>query len=146
MSDLAVGGSGGSGAARTGAATGVLVAGALVFALSGEHGAQGVSDRGGLVSMAVALPALGLTAVSAVTEVAALGAWPGAHEDGTAAVASPAREVRSVGEPLWTHSLGGGPTAIDVTFAFRPCAHAGLPSHRGFREWLVRHPRPVREG
>ncbi|MGW3290699.1 NACHT domain-containing protein [Streptomyces sp. NPDC001002] len=99
-------------------ATCVLVAAALVFALGPEHAPLGVSDRSGLVSMVAAVAAL----MAAV--IALLWSRPGGHEDEAAAVARLAREVRAVGEPQWTHSLGGDLTAIDVTFAFRPYANA----------------------
>ncbi|MFK4066140.1 NACHT domain-containing protein [Streptomyces sp. NPDC029674] len=99
-------------------ATAFLVAGALVYVLVPEHDPLGVSDRSGLVSMVVGLPGL------VVALVALLWARPGAREDQAAAVARLAREVHSVGEPQWTHSLGGDLAAIDVTFTFRPYAHA----------------------
>ncbi|MEV6500125.1 NACHT domain-containing protein [Streptomyces prunicolor] len=104
--------------AWTGVTTCVLVAGALVFVLRSAHAPLGVSDRSGLVSMAAALPAL------VIAVLAALWARPGGYEDEAAAVARLAREVRAVGEPQWAHSLGGDLTAIDVTFTFRPYAHA----------------------
>ncbi|MET7359043.1 NACHT domain-containing protein [Streptomyces sp. NPDC005562] len=107
----------GTGIAWAGASA-VLVAGALVYVLAPEHEALAVSDRSGLVSMVVGLPGL------VVALVALLWARPGAYADQAAAVARLAREVRSVGEPQWTHSLGGDLAAIDVTFTFRPYAHA----------------------
>ncbi|WP_181387250.1 NACHT domain-containing NTPase [Streptomyces sp. Act143] len=137
---MAVGGSG-SRVAWVGA-TCVLVGGALVYALRGAHGPLGVSDRSGLVSMVVALPAL----VASV--VGLLWARSGAHEDETAAVARLVREVRSVGEPQWMHSLGGELTPIDVTFAFRPYAHARAaelpPTPAGQLERVVEDYRAVR--
>ncbi len=114
----------GAGIAWVGA-TAFLVAGALVYVLAPEDGPLGVSDRSGLVSMVIGLPGL------VVALVALLWARPGAREDQAAAVARLAREVRSVGEPQWTHSLGGDLAAIDVTFTFRPYAHgraAELPT------------------
>ncbi|MEU6139211.1 NACHT domain-containing protein [Streptomyces sp. NPDC047081] len=137
---MAVGG-GGHRLAWAGA-TCALVAGALAYALAGEHGPLGVSDRSGLVSMAVGLPALVLAAV------AALWARPGAYEDETAAVARLVREVRSVGEPQWMLSLGGDLTAIDVTFAFRPYANARAatlpPTPAGQLERVVEDYRALR--
>lgn len=117
MAGMAVGGSG-SRTAWAGVAC-VGAAGVLAYALAGEHDRLSVSDRSGLVSMVLGVPALVLALVAA---------WvmrQGAREDDAAAVARLAREVRSVGEPLWMHSLGGELTPIDVTFAFRPYAHAG---------------------
>ncbi|MEV7196795.1 NACHT domain-containing protein [Streptomyces sp. NPDC093510] len=113
---MAAGGRG-AGMAWVGA-TALLVTGALFYVLVPEHDPLGVSDRSGLVSMVVGLPGL------VVALVALLWARPGAHEDQAAAVARLAREVNSVGEPQWTHSLGGDLAAIDVTFTFRPYAHA----------------------
>lgn len=116
MATMATGGRG-TGIAWAGA-TAVLVAGALVYVLAPEHDALGVSDRSGLVSMVIGLPGL------VVALIALVWARPGAHADQAAAVARLAREVRSVGEPQWTHSLGGDLATIDVTFTFRPYAHA----------------------
>lgn len=140
MAGMAVGGSGGK-VAWVGA-TCALVGGALAYALWGAHGPLGVSDRSGLVSMAVALPAL------VVSVIGLLWARPGAHEDESAAVARLVREVRSVGEPQWMHSLGGELTPIDVTFAFRPYAHARAaalpPTPAGQLERVIEDYRAVR--
>ncbi|WP_179851046.1 NACHT domain-containing protein [Streptomyces sp. TLI_55] len=137
---MAVGGGGGR--VAWAGATCVLVGGASAYALWGAHGPLGVSDRSGLVSMAVALPAL------VVSVIGLLWARPGAHEDETAAVARLVREVRSVGEPQWMHSLGGELTPIDVTFAFRPYVHARAaelpPTPAGQLERVVEDYRAVR--
>ncbi|MFF5498006.1 NACHT domain-containing protein [Streptomyces aquilus] len=113
---MAVGGS--AGRVALAGVVSALVAGTLVYTLSGDHGALGVSDRSGLVSMVATMIGLVVTVVVAAWSI------PGRYEDEATAVARLAREVRSVGEPQWTHSLGGELTAIDVTFTFRPYAHA----------------------
>ncbi|MFD7246747.1 NACHT domain-containing protein [Streptomyces massasporeus] len=121
---MAVGGRGSRSGIAWAVATCVAVGGAVAYALAGANGPLGLSDRSGLLSMAVAVPAL------AVALIGLQWARPGAHEDEAAAVARLVREVRSVGEPQWTHGLGGELTAIDVTFRFQPYAHAraaGLP-------------------
>ncbi|MCI3272548.1 NACHT domain-containing NTPase [Streptomyces cylindrosporus] len=137
---MAVGG-GGHKVAWT-VATCALVAGAMTYALAGAHGPLGVSDRSGLVSMVVGLPALVLAVV------AALWARPGAYEDEEAAVARLAREVRSVGEATWLQRLGGDLTAIDVTFTFRPYANARAaalpPTPQGQLERVVEDYRALR--
>lgn len=141
MSGMAFGGSG----SRTASVVGVtcaLVTGVVVYVLWGQHGPLGVSDRGSLVSVALLPPALVVSVVGLRRQRS------GAREDEAVAVARLVREVRSVGEPQWMHSLGGELTAIDVTFAFRPYAHARAaelpPTPAGQLERVVEDYRAVR--
>ncbi|MBC2903792.1 NACHT domain-containing protein [Streptomyces cupreus] len=139
---MAVGGSGSRVAVAWVAVTCVLVGGALAYVLAGRQGSLGVSDRMSLISMVAALLALVLALIGW------LATRSGAHEDEAAAVARLVREVRSVGEPQWMHSLGGDLKAIDVTFSFRPYAHARAaalpPTPAGQLERVVEDYRAVR--
>lgn len=141
MSGMAFGGSG----SRTASVVGVtcaLVTGVVVYVLWGQHGPLGVSERGSLISVALLPPALVVSVVGLRRQRS------GAREDEAVAVARLVREVRSVGEPQWMHSLGGELTAIDVTFAFRPYAHARAaelpPTPAGQLERVVEDYRAVR--
>ncbi|GEB59957.1 NACHT domain-containing protein [Streptomyces gardneri] len=94
----------------------LAVAGVL-WALDGEDaaGPMELSERTDLIAMVCAV--LGGVAVLATL-------WRRPEEAEAEAVARLAREVKAIGEPQWTSSLGGDLKAIDVTFAFRPYAGA----------------------
>ncbi|MFI9296330.1 NACHT domain-containing protein [Streptomyces gardneri] len=94
----------------------LAVAGVL-WALGGEDaaGPMELSERTDLIAMVCAV-------VGGVAVLATL--WRRPEEAEAEAVARLAREVKAIGEPQWTSSLGGDLKAIDVTFAFRPYAGA----------------------
>ncbi|WP_338495687.1 NACHT domain-containing protein [Streptomyces sp. SJL17-4] len=98
---------------------GLLALGAagVLWALDGEDaaGPMELSERTDLIAMVCAV-------VGGVAVLATL--WRRPEDADAEAVARLAREVKAIGEPQWTSSLGGDLKAIDVTFAFRPYAGA----------------------
>ncbi|MFB7516405.1 NACHT domain-containing protein [Streptomyces sp. NPDC056144] len=94
-----------------------LAAAGVLWALDGEDtaGPMELSERTDLIAMVCGV--LGGVAVLATL-------WRRPEEAEAEAVARLAREVKVLGEPQWSSSLGGDLTAIDVTFAFRPYANA----------------------